>query len=81
MIDKVLNLAEGKVFPGDVVEKARQADEAIARGEIWGPLHGVPFTVKDCIDTKGIVTTRGSRLFSERIPPEEAPVVERMKDA
>ena len=32
-------------FPDDVVQNARQADEAIARGEIWGPLHGVPFTV------------------------------------
>ena len=68
-------------FPDDVVENARQADEAIARGEIWGPLHGVPFTVKDCIDTKGIVTTRGSRLFADRVPDEDATVVERIKDA
>ena len=68
-------------FPDDVVQNARQADEAIARGEIWGPLHGVPFTVKDCIDTKGIVTTRGSRLFAERVPYEDATVVERIKGA
>ena len=68
-------------FPDDVVQKARLADEAIARGEIWGPLHGVPFTVKDCIDTKGVVTTRGSKLFTDRVPEEDATVVKRIKGA
>src|SRR5260370_6815007 len=38
-------------------ERAREADEALARGEIWGPLHGVPFTLKDAHSTAGIRTT------------------------
>ena len=36
---------------GRALERARQAEEALSRGESWGPLHGVPFTVKDCFDT------------------------------
>src|SRR5260370_17102743 len=38
-------------------ERAREADEALARGEVWGPLHGVPFTLKDAHPTAGIPTT------------------------
>ena len=55
-------------FPDGVMERAREAESAAARGEFWGPLHGVPFTVKDCVDTEGVVTTRGSRLFEDHIP-------------
>ena len=68
-------------FPNDVLQSAREADIALGRGDVWGPLHGVPFTVKDCIDTKGIVTTRGSRLFANRVPNHDATVVERIKGA
>ena len=38
-------------FPNDVLQSARDADIALGRGDVWGPLHGVPFTVKDCIFT------------------------------
>ena len=68
-------------FPDDVLQSAREADIALGRGDVWGPLHGVPFTVKDCIDTKGIVTTRGSRLFANRVPDHDATVVARIKGA
>ena len=68
-------------FPNDVLQNARDADIALGRGDVWGPLHGVPFTVKDCIDTRGIVTTRGSRLFANRVPDHDATVVERIKGA
>ena len=40
-------------------ERAREADEALARGEVWGPLHGVPFTLKDAHATAGMRTTTG----------------------
>ena len=40
-------------------ERAREADEALARDEVWGPLHGVPFTLKDAHSTAGIRTTTG----------------------
>ncbi len=68
-------------FPDGVMERAREAEAAIMRGESWGPLHGVPFTVKDCVDTAGVVTTRGSRLFENHVPDADATVVKRLKDA
>ena len=68
-------------FPDGVMDRAREAEAAVLRGEYWGPLHGVPFTVKDCVDTAGVRTTRGSRLFEDRVPSADATVVQRLKDA
>jgi amidase len=61
--------------------RAREADEAIARGEIWGPLHGVPITVKDCFETAGVLTTAGSPSLSDHVPEEDAPAVVRLRAA
>ena len=47
----------------DSLEKARRSEIELLKGNIYGPLHGVPFTVKDCFDTEGVLTTRGSKLF------------------
>ena len=44
----------------DALEQAYAADEALAHGELRGPLHGVPFTIKDTIETAGLVTTGGT---------------------
>lgn len=60
---------------------ADQADTAVARGAELGPLHGVPFTVKDSLDTAGVVTTRGSRLFADHVPRADATAVARMRAA
>ena len=62
-------------------ERAREAEAAVMRGELWGPLHGVPFTAKDCFDTAGVRTTRGSKLFEHRLPAEDATAVRRLKQA
>jgi len=62
-------------------EEARRAEAAIIRGETIGPLHGVPFTVKDSLDTAGVRTTRGSRLFTDHVPAKDATVVARLKRA
>ena len=62
-------------------DRAREAEAAAATGERMGPLHGVPLTVKDCVDTAGLRTTRGSRLFSDHVPTADAPVVQRLTDA
>ena len=62
-------------------ERAREAEAAVMRGELWGPLHGVPFTAKDCFDTAGVRTTRGSKLFERRVPAEDATAVRRLKQA
>jgi aspartyl-tRNA(Asn)/glutamyl-tRNA(Gln) amidotransferase subunit A len=65
----------------DAEGRARAAEAAIMRGDRLGPFHGVPFTVKDCIDTAGIRTTRGSRLFADYVPAADATVVARLKAA
>lgn len=61
--------------------RAREADAAVRRGDELGPLHGVPFTIKDSIDTAGVRTTRGSRLFAEHVPDRDAVVVSRLRAA
>jgi aspartyl-tRNA(Asn)/glutamyl-tRNA(Gln) amidotransferase subunit A len=61
--------------------EAKAADDALAAGEEVGPLHGVPFTVKDSIDTAGVLTQRGSPIFRGRTPDADAVSVARMKAA
>src|SRR5437868_5249899 len=51
--------------------RAREADAALARGEIWGPLHGVPFTLKDAHATAGVRTTTGSPELADQVPQED----------
>jgi amidase len=60
---------------------ARAADAALARGQRTGPLHGVPFTVKDWIDTAGLPCTGGDPAFRTRVPAEDATVVARTRQA
>ena len=62
-------------------ERARGADEALARGELLGPLHGLPVALKDNIDTAGIRTTAGAGFLADRVPREDAAVVERLDAA
>ncbi len=66
---------------GSALTRAREADEALARGEIWGPLHGVPFTAKDVIETAGIVSAAGLEERRDFVPQLDAVVVARMKVA
>jgi aspartyl-tRNA(Asn)/glutamyl-tRNA(Gln) amidotransferase subunit A len=65
----------------DVLKGADAADKAVARGGELGPFHGVPFTIKDAIDTAGVMTQRGSRIFAGNIPSKDATVVTRFKAA
>ena len=60
---------------------AKAAEAAILAGEAVGPLHGVPFTVKDSIDTAGVLTQRGSPIFKGRVPEADATSVARLKSA
>jgi len=62
-------------------ERAREADEALARGEHWGPLHGVPFTLKDAHATSGMRTTTGFPPLADYVPQEDSPVAARLKAA
>lgn len=60
---------------------ARQADQALARGEVKGPLHGVPFTLKDAIETAGVICTGGTLGRAAYIPSEDATIVKRLRAA
>ncbi len=60
---------------------ARDVERAVLRGDDLGPLAGVPFTAKDCLDTAGVATQRGSRLFAGRTPTADATAVRRLRDA
>lgn len=60
---------------------AAQADAEIAAGKYRGPLHGIPFGVKDLLDTAGIATTWGAEPFRNRIPATDSAVVARLKAA
>ena len=68
-------------FAEDALEEASKADKELEDGLIKGPLHGVPFTMKDVFDSAGIRTTRGSKLFLDRIPESDSEVVKRLKNA
>src|SRR5215213_2670380 len=63
------------------LEDARAADLALARGQQIGALHGVPFTVKDWIDTAGLPCTGGDLAYRTRVAIEDATVVARMRQA
>lgn len=61
--------------------EAKRAEQAVMKGEELGPLHGVPFSVKDLIFTKGVRTTFGCKLLENFVPDEDATNVARLKGA
>ncbi|MBA0086867.1 MAG: amidase, partial [Acidobacteria bacterium Pan2503] len=61
--------------------QAKRADAEIAAGRYRGPLHGIPWGGKDLLDTAGIPTTYGAEPFRNRIPAQDAVVVQRLEDA
>ena len=61
--------------------EAVAADAALAKGEIKGPLHGVPITIKDSIDTEGVISTAGTVGRMNYVPAKDATVVARLRKA
>ena len=61
--------------------EAVEADAALARGESLGALHGVPFTLKDSIDTEGVITTGGTLGRKDYVPDADATVTARLRAA
>jgi amidase len=65
----------------DALEQAREAEKSLLRGHAVGALHGVPLTIKDTIETKGLKTTSGSSLRAQHVPDADATAVARLKAA
>ena len=62
-------------------QRAKEADTALARGNNWGGLHGVPVTIKDSLETKGIRTTSSYETLANYVPTQDATVVARLRAA
>lgn len=61
--------------------EAAKADAKLARGQVDGPLHGVPFTIKDSLETMGVISTAGTLGLRNNIPSQDATVVSRLRNA
>src|SRR6266436_6789313 len=62
-------------------KRARAADRALARKQVWGPLHGVPMTIKECFNVVGMPSTWGIPALKDNVPPRNAVVVDRLLGA
>ena len=63
------------------LEQARRADDELARGLDRGPLHGIPYALKDVFATRGIRTTCGSKIFADHVPDHDSAVYEKLTGA
>ena len=70
-----------KLLPESAIDAARAAEKEIRAGQWRGPLHGVPYALKDIIDVAGIVTTAHSKILIDAIADEDAVVTARLKAA
>ena len=61
--------------------EARRAEQAVMKKAPLGPLHGVPYSIKDLTITKGVRTMRGSKIYETFVPDEDPPLVERLRAA
>jgi Asp-tRNA(Asn)/Glu-tRNA(Gln) amidotransferase A subunit family amidase len=68
-------------YPEEAMEKARDAESAVAKGQTLGLLHGIPMAFKDLTPTKGKTTTRGSYIYEHWVPDFNAAIVEKFEAA
>ncbi len=61
--------------------RAKAADEALAKRESWGPLHGLPMTVKDAFEIEGVISTGGAPVWKDHIPKANAEAVQKLVEA
>ena len=82
-IDEVNPLLNGFcfVYAEEALDKARDAERDVLSGKQVGPLHGVPFAIKDFTPTAGKRTTLGSKVFEHWVPDFDPPLVERLQNA
>jgi aspartyl-tRNA(Asn)/glutamyl-tRNA(Gln) amidotransferase subunit A len=69
------------VLADEAMEQARDADREIAAGRHRGPLHGIPISLKDLIDLRGVPTTAASRVRQGHVATSDAPLVTRLREA
>jgi len=69
------------VTADSAMKGAREAEQAVMRKRKLGPIHGIPFSVKDLSFTAGVKTMGGSHIFADRVPEHDAPFVRRLKAA
>src|SRR5215831_325783 len=69
------------IMEQEAITAARKAERETTKGNYLGALHGVPFSIKDNIATKGVTTTAGSKILSDWVPDFDATVVDRLKKA
>jgi len=79
-LDKRIN-AFIRVFNEAAISDAKKAQDEIMSGHWRGPLHGVPFAVKDLFDTAGAPATAGSKIWKDYVPVADAYVVKKLRDA
>ena len=80
IVDGLVNAVVAR-DPEAALARAHEADRAHARGELWGPLHGLPLTVKDSFEAIGMPTTSGSERLADHVPERNATAVQRLVDA
>lgn len=69
------------LVPEKAMQAAREAEDAVMQGRPLGLLHGIPYAAKDLVNTAGVRTTFGSRLYEQNVPKEDAVAPARMKQA
>jgi amidase len=80
-VNPQVNAIVSPIPPDAALAQADAADRALAGKQAVGVLHGLPFAVKDLVETKGIRTTKGSPIYKDFVPERDALIVERMKAA
>ena len=68
------------VADDELMKQARKADEALAKGDYWGWMHGMPHAIKDLAPVAGMRYTQGSLLFKDRIAEEDSPLIEKIRN-
>lgn len=69
------------VMEEEALEQAKQLETELVKGEVRGPLHGIPIAVKDIFQTKGVKTTGGSKIFGNWLPSDDAAAVQKLREA
>ncbi|MSQ73664.1 MAG: amidase [Betaproteobacteria bacterium] len=86
LLDRIARLDPGlnaflRVMPDSAIQEAKTAEAEIMAGRSRGPLHGIPYALKDIIDVAGLPTTCHSKILADHVASADAPVVTRLRDA